>query len=126
MCQGTTTHILNGNQVVLEEGDLLFKSNAVQEILPAGEADIAVNFIILPEFFDTAFSMMDGEENLLKDFLIRALCGRDEDTAYLYFHVAGILPVQNLIENMVWTFFMIHPIKEVVIRLRWVFFYCSF
>lgn len=106
MCQGTTTHILNGNQVVLEEGDLLFLNpNAVQEILPAGESDIAVNFIVLPEFFDTAFSMMDGEENLLKDFLIGALCGKDEDTSYLYFHVAGILPVQNLIENMVWTFF---------------------
>lgn len=106
MCKGTTTHILNGNQVVLEEGDLLFLNpNAVQEILPAGEEDIAVNFIVLPEFFNTAFSMMDGEENLLKDFLIGALCGRDEDTAYLYFHVAGILPVQNLIENMVWTIF---------------------
>ena len=106
MCQGTTTHILNGNQVVLEEGDLLFLNpNAVQEILPAGEEDIAVNFIVLPEFFNTAFSMMDGEENLLKDFLIGALCGRDEDTAYLYFDVAGILPVQNLIENMVWTIF---------------------
>ena len=106
MCQGPTTHILNGNQVVLEEGDLLFLNpNAVQEILPAGESDIAVNFIVLPEFFDTAFSMMDGEENLLKDFLIGALCGKDEDTSYLYFHVAGILPVQNLIENMVWTFF---------------------
>ena len=106
MCQGSTTHILNGNKVVLEEGDLLFLNpNAVQEILPAGEEDIAVNFIVLPEFFDTAFSMMGEEENLLKDFLIKALCGRDEDTAYLYFHVAGILPVQNLIENMVWTIF---------------------
>lgn len=51
MCQGTTTHIVNGNQVVLEQGDLLFlNQNAVQEILPAGEYDIAVNFIVLPEF----------------------------------------------------------------------------
>ena len=31
--------------------------------------------------------------------------GRDEETSYLYFHVADILPVQNLIENMVWTIF---------------------
>ena len=63
MCQGTTTHILNGSRVVLEEGDLLFlNQNVEQEILPAGEQDIAVNFIVLPEFFDTAFSMMDMEE----------------------------------------------------------------
>ena len=64
MCQGTTTHIVNGNQVVLEQGDLLFlNQNAVQEILPAGEYDIAVNFIVLPEFFNTAFSMIGAEEN---------------------------------------------------------------
>ena len=106
MCQGTTTHIVNGNQVVLEQGDLLFlNQNAVQEILPAGEYDIAVNFIVLPEFFNTAFSMIGAEENQLKDFLVGALCGRDEETSYLYFHVADILPVQNLIENMVWTIF---------------------
>ena len=102
MCQGTTTHIVNGNKVVLEQGDLLFlNQNAVQEILPAGEYDIAVNFIVLPEFFNTAFSMIGAEENQLKDFLVGALCGRDEETSYLYFHVADILPVQNLIENMV-------------------------
>ena len=106
MCQGKTTHIVNGNQVVLEQGDLLFlNQNAVQEILPAGEYDIAVNFIVLPEFFNTAFSMIGAEENQLKDFLVGALCGRDEETSYLYFHVADILPVQNLIENMVWTIF---------------------
>ena len=64
MCQGTTTHIVNGNQVVLEQGDLLFlNQNAVQEILPVGEYDIAVNFIVLPEFFNTAFSMIGAEEN---------------------------------------------------------------
>ena len=86
MCQGTTTHIVNGNQVVLEQGDLLFlNQNAVQEILPAGEYDIAVNFIVLPEFFNTAFSMIGAEENQLKDFLVGALCGRDEETSYLYF-----------------------------------------
>ena len=79
--------------------------DAVQEILPAGEYDIAVNFIVLPEFFNTAFSMIGAEENQLKDFLVGALCGRDEETSYLYFHVADILPVQNLIENMVWTIF---------------------
>ena len=88
MCQGRTTHIINGTEVILETGDLLFlNQNAVQEILPADRDDIAVNFIVLPEFLDTAFSMMGDEEN------------------QLYFHVADILPVQNLIENMVWTIF---------------------
>lgn len=106
MCQGTTTHIVDGNRVVLEQGDLLFlNQNAVQEILPAGKEDIAVNFIILPEFFNMAFSMMEEEDNMLKEFLVGTLCGKNEKTSYLYFHVADVLPIQNLVENMVWTIF---------------------
>ena len=106
MCQGTTTHYIDGNEVVLEPGDLLFlNQNSEQEILPAGEADIAVNFIILPEFFNMAFSMMGTEENTLKEFLVGTLCGKNEQTSYLYFNVADVLPIQNLVENMVWTIF---------------------
>ena len=105
--------MINGNTVVLQEGDLLFlNQNAVQEILPAGRDDIAVNFIVLPEFFDTAFFMMGEEENMLKDFLAGALQGRDEKISYMYFHVSDILPVQNLVENMILTIFYDSPNKR--------------
>ena len=60
---------------------------------------------MLPEFLDTAFSMMGDEENQLRDFLVGALSGRDGEISWMYFHVADILPIQNLIENMVWTIF---------------------
>ncbi|MCI8834002.1 MAG: AraC family transcriptional regulator [Ruminococcus sp.] len=106
MCQGTTMHVINGEEVMLEPGDLLFlNQHSEQEILPAGEQDIAVNFIILPEFFDTAFSMMGAEESMVKEFLAGTLCGREQQISYLYFHVADVLPIQNLVENMVWTIF---------------------
>ena len=60
MCKGETVHIIDGETVVLKTGELQFlNQHATQEILPAGEADSGVNFIILP--------------------------------------------VQNLVENMVWT-----------------------
>ena len=97
-------HIVDGNRVVLQEGDLLFlNQNAVQEILPAGEEDIAVNFIILPQFFDTAFEMIGADDNLLRDFLVGSLCRNNQAVSDLYFHVAEVLPIQNLVENMVWS-----------------------
>jgi AraC family transcriptional regulator, L-rhamnose operon regulatory protein RhaS len=104
MCKGSTTHIINDtSQVVLEEGDLLFlNQNAYQEILPAGEKDIAINFIVLPEFFDVAFSMLKGE-NMLKNFIVDSLRQDTGKSSYLYFKVADILPIQNLIENMIWS-----------------------
>lgn len=104
MCKGQTTHIVDGNTIVLKAGELLFlNQHAVQEILPAGKEDVAVNFIILPEFFDTAFRMMGGEENLLRDFMVGCLCDDTRYNRYLHFQVADVLPIQNLVENMVWT-----------------------
>lgn len=104
MCQGQTTHIVDGNTILLKEGELLFlNQHATQEILPAQEQDIAVNFIILPEFFDVAFRMLSEEENLLRDFIVGCLCDDTRYDKYLHFQVSDILPVQNLVENMVWT-----------------------
>ena len=103
MCSGETTHIINGKKIKLREGDLLFLGqNARQEILPAGEADIAINFIIQPAFFDKTLEMLGAEETPIKNFLIRSLFD-DEYQGYLHFKVAGVLPVQNLIENLIWT-----------------------
>ncbi len=104
MCSGSTTHIINGStRVVLETGDLLFLNrNAVQEILPAGEDDIAVNFIILPEFFDRTFLMMN-EKSALQEFLVGSLQQKNRNSDYLHFHVSAVLPIQNLVENLIWS-----------------------
>lgn len=104
MCCGETTHILNDSEtIVLEEGDLLFlNQNISQEILPAKENDIAVNFIILPQFFDRSLSMIE-QENVLRDFLVSTLSQNYSHPAYLHFRAKDLLPVRNLIENMIWT-----------------------
>ena len=104
MCSGSTHHLINGNDVILKEGELLFlNQNALQEIYPAGEDDIAVNFIILPEFFDSALRMMEAGENMLRDFIIDSLRGEKNTSGYLHFRVANVLPIQNLVENLIWT-----------------------
>lgn len=104
MCSGSTTHILNGSEkVILNKGDLLFLNrNTAHEIYPAKENDIAVNFIVLPEFFDKTFEMVE-EENVIRDFLVGSLKQNGDGRDYIYFKVADILPVQNLIENMIWS-----------------------
>lgn len=104
MCEGSTHHIINGEDIVLEQGELLFlNQNAIQEIYPAKENDIAVNFIILPEFFDHSLQMMGEEKNLLREFVVGCLKGEKEASAYMHFKVADVLPIQNLIENLIWT-----------------------
>lgn len=113
MCKGTTTHIVDGEKVKLRQGELLFlNQHATQEILPAGTDDVAVNFIILPEFFDMAFKMMGEEENLLRNFLVGCLCNDTRYTSCLHFQVADVLPIQNLVENLVWTLLNDQPNKR--------------
>jgi AraC-like DNA-binding protein/quercetin dioxygenase-like cupin family protein len=106
MCRGKTTHIVNGTEIVLKQGELLMLGqHARQEIEPAGEEDIAVNFIVRPAFLQGILSFLGNEETPLRRFVLSCLSGNTE-TGYLYFRVAEVLPVQNLIENLLWT--MIH------------------
>lgn len=104
MCAGQTTHTINDTErVTLKRGDLLFlNQNAVHEIEPAREEDIAVNFIVLPEFFDNAFEMIP-EENVIRDFLVGSLQQNRRGMDYIYFQVSDILPIQNLLENLIWS-----------------------
>lgn len=104
MCSGSTTHKIGNSQVRLNEGELLILSqNALQEIYPAGENDLAVNFIILPEFFDQSLIMLGTEKNALRDFIVGCLTSYGTELPYLHFKVQNLLPVQNLIENLIWT-----------------------
>lgn len=104
MLCGSTTHIIDSHRrVVLEAGDLLFlNQNVSHEIFPAAAADIAVNFIILPEFFLRPISMVE-RENILYDFLTETLSGRSQISRYLHIPASGIVPVENLLESMIWT-----------------------
>lgn len=104
MCSGQTTHIINSSsKVVLQQGDLLFfNQHTYHEILPASKTDIAINFIVLPEFFDVAFQMIE-KDNVIGKFLVSTLCQEESEGEYLYFNAASIIPVQNLLENMVWS-----------------------
>ncbi len=110
MCSGTTTHIINGAAALtLKTGEiLLLNPNTSHEILPAGMEDIAVNFIILPEFFDRVLMMLE-EENILRDFLIGTLKPDKNVTEYLHFQSIDILPIENLMENLIWSLLNSQP-----------------
>ena len=110
MCQGHLTHIIDRtNRVELEEGDLLFLNQfSSHEILPAGMDDIAVNFMVLPEFFDTAQEMLD-KGNVISQFLLSAMRREGGEGQYLHFKAAPLLPVQNLAENMIWSLLKRQP-----------------
>ena len=112
MCQGSTRHRINGEDVLLQEGErLLLGQNARQSIEAAGERDIAVNFIVRPEFFAGTLSFLGDEKTPLRSFILDCLAGGSE-SGYLHFRVSDVLPVQNLVENLLWTLISETPNKR--------------
>lgn len=104
MCSGETVHIVNGTRIHLRQGELLLLNPiATHEILEARREDLAVNFIVLPEFFNNVLALMDQEETPLRRFLVDCLCGHTNENGFLHFRAAQIPTVQNLVENLLFT-----------------------
>lgn len=101
VCQGSITHYIDGKEIELMEGDLLFMNQHVKHgIKKAGQADIGINFIALPEFFDIPLSML-GKGNILADFLVNTLRRDTYNPQYLLFCTRENMAVENLMENIV-------------------------
>ena len=106
VCKGSCTHIIDGQEITVQAGEfLLLNQYSWHEIKKAEKDDISVNFVIRPEFFDKPYTML-GFNNAITDFLINVLRKNSSQGEFLYFQVADAVPVQNLIENMV--FMLIH------------------
>lgn len=118
MCAGQTTHIVNGRRLLLNQGDLLFLSqSATHEVCRAEEEDVAVNFIVLPDFFATTLSAIGDEETPLRRFLVDCLCRQNNGPGFLHFDVSEVRTVQHLVEHLLWTLLQNSPHKRKMSQL---------
>ena len=108
MCSGKTVHRMEGRpSLTLQAGELLFlNQNAAHGVDRAGEEDVGVNFIVLPQFFDYALALV-GMDNVLGKFLLSGLRQSGGELSCLHFRVSHVPTVQNLVENLVWS--LVHP-----------------
>lgn len=103
-CSGKTVHIVNGKRIELLPGELLFlNQTATHEGCRCEHDDVAIDFIILPDFFATTLTAIGEEETPLRRFLVDCLCGQNTGAGYLHFRVSHIKTIQNLVENLIWT-----------------------
>lgn len=101
VCAGTITHRVNGREVVLQKGDMLFLNQHVKHSVERADyGDIGINFIALPEFFDIPLQMLK-ERNVIADFLASTLGRSSPDPQYLVFQLQDQRAVENLMENMI-------------------------
>lgn len=95
---GSITHLVEGESVKLEMGDILFlNKHATHSIEPAGEEDLGVNVIMSDSFVDSVTAGLVGTPfaSLIKEN------GREDGGGmYLHFSTAGRRCISNLIENL--------------------------
>ncbi|MDL2295095.1 AraC family transcriptional regulator [Ruminococcaceae bacterium OttesenSCG-928-D13] len=103
MCAGETLHSVNdAPPLALRAGELLMLNQHASHAIRRAEAgDVGVNFLVLPEFFDYALELI-GPDNMLGRFVAGSLQRGSSEITSLHFKVAEVLPVQNLVENLVW------------------------
>ena len=118
MCAGRTQHIVNGKAITLKQGELLFLGQrARHEVCKAEAGDVAVNFIVLPAFFSDTLMAISEEATPLRHFLVDCLFGRNIGPGYLHFQVAADQPIQNLVENLLFTLMRDTPSRRTVSQM---------
>ena len=100
MVRGTSRHVIGNTDVELGVGELLLLGqNTPQELLPMGDDAIAVSFFLKTELFGALVPFLGTEDTPLRAFILKCL-GQETPYGDLHFHVAGVKPVQNLMENL--------------------------
>ena len=100
--QGSTSHMIDGREeLTLNAGSLLLLSRGTEHsIRAAGRDDIAVNFILVPAFFDNA-AISIGGSNALSLFLQNNLRRDAPPCAHLVYDVSNVPVLENLLENLI-------------------------
>ncbi len=102
VCNGSITHLSEGREITLPKGGvLLMNRHVTHSVKRAGRQDIGVNFIISSALFESVVSEI-RETNVFTDFLIENLRNNGKPVL-LQFNVDGVLPIENLIENLLFT-----------------------
>ena len=100
LCRGCARYRIGGTEVTVREGELLLLGqNTPLEPLDGGSDPLDVSFFIKPEFFGDILSFLGSEQTPLREFVLRCL-GQETPYGYLHFHVAGVRPIENLLENL--------------------------
>lgn len=118
MASGSSKHVINNNQpMTLETEDLLFlRPGSSHHIFPSHYDDIAIHFMILPEFFRQPVSLLT-EDTYLRRFLNGVLAEDPTTPDYLHFHLQDRLEAQNLLENMTLSLLRHQTNSQLIIQL---------
>ncbi|MCB2360005.1 AraC family transcriptional regulator [Clostridium estertheticum] len=83
---GKINQVIEGGKLVIERGEiLLLDMNVEHSIEAAGFDDIAINVLIKKEFFDWIFMSQIADNDLISNFIVEAIYGKNKFKQYIHF-----------------------------------------
>lgn len=99
--EGKYTQIIDGKKITLKKGEIIFLNQHITHEIEASEKkDIVLNFIIKPQFFDYALTLLD-DKNIISKFLVSTLYTDYDEGEYVYFKVSKNNIVQDIVEKII-------------------------
>ncbi len=99
--QGSITHMIQGEKVCLQSGDILFLNRHIRHsVLRAGKDDLGINFIASNTFLQVILHNVENNP-VMRDFLARNFAP-DGEGEYLHFKTQGHFPISNLLDNLIY------------------------
>lgn len=96
---GSITQTVNGDEITIHTGELLFLNQKAQHSIKAcGKNDLAMNFLIRPVYFQSILESI-GTNNMLAEFMLNTLNKENSVNQYLYFKLSDNRCIQNLLQN---------------------------
>ncbi|MPQ30718.1 AraC family transcriptional regulator [Clostridium estertheticum] len=83
---GKINQVIEGGKIAIEKGEiLLLDMNVEHSIEAAGFDDIAINVLIKKEFFDWIFMSQIADNDLISNFIVEAIYGKNKFKQYIHF-----------------------------------------
>ncbi len=99
VCRGSVTHFIDGDTVILEEGQLLLMNrHSKHSVIASGATDIAVNILISNDFATFSLGKFRNSVTLAEFFDSNSENGRSK---YLIFKIDELPSIENLLENLI-------------------------
>lgn len=86
MHAGTCRQIVEGNEILMEEGDIcLINMQTIHKVEISSRSDILVNLLISPRILERCFTNMIYDANFITEFIVRSLYFKNQSEPFILF-----------------------------------------
>lgn len=114
---GSLVQNIDGERVVMHKGDLMILNQGISHSIEVtGQSDIAINLIILPEFFQYLLSLADTD-NYIMNFIMDCMYDQSGMGSYLWYHAQSDGRIHELMDEVIENLYDPTPASAITIKL---------